>query len=127
MEHQDSDVTAVAAQLVEGLAERLAGRASVSSVFGDPVTAGDVTVIPVARVALGVGGGGGRDRGAAKAGDAVGSGGGVLARPVGFIEIRAGHARFVPIRDQRAETFAGLAAVIAALSVPRIIRALTRR
>jgi hypothetical protein len=45
---------------------------------------------------------------------------------VGFIEIRGGQAVFVPIRDQRAETFYGLAAVIAALSLPRIIRTLTR-
>jgi len=99
----------------------------VSSVFGDPVTVGDVTVIPVAKVALGLGGGGGRERGAAKAGEAVGSGGGVQARPVGFIEIRGERAVFVPIRDQRTETFAGLAAVIVALSAPRVIRTLTRR
>jgi uncharacterized spore protein YtfJ len=95
-------------------------------VFGDPVTAGDVTVIPVAKLALGLGGGGGRQRGAAKAGEGLGAGGAVHARPAGFIAIRDGHAVFVPIRDQRAAAFGGLAAVIAVASLPRIIRTLTR-
>lgn len=131
--HQDVPVpdeagaTAVAAALFERLAERFGARASVGNVFGEPIEAGDVTVIPVARVTFGLGGGGGRERGAAKSGEGIGTGGGVHSRPVGFIEIRGGRAVFVPIRDQRAETFLGLAAVIAALSVPRAIRTLTRR
>jgi uncharacterized spore protein YtfJ len=123
----ESGATSVAATLVEKLAERLGARASVANVFGEPVTAGDVTVIPVAKVLLGLGGGGGRERAAAKAGEGLGTGGGVHARPVGYIEIRDGQTQFVPIHDQRADTFYGMAAVIAALSVSRIIRSLTRR
>ena len=42
------------------LAERLGASASASSVFGEPVERDGVTVIPVARVRWGVGGGSGR-------------------------------------------------------------------
>jgi uncharacterized spore protein YtfJ len=122
-----SGMVAEAAGLLERLAERLGGRASVSNVFGEPVTRGDVTVIPVARVTIGLGGGSGRERGAAKSGEGLGAGGGVLARPAGFIEIRDGKAVFVPIRDQRAETLRGITTIIAGLSASRIARGLVRR
>lgn len=122
----DSGTVVGAAGLVERLAERLGGRASVRNVFGEPVTSGDVTVIPVARVTVGLGGGSARERGAVKSGDGLGAGGGALARPAGFIEIRDGKAAFVPIRDQRAETFYGIATIIASLSASRIVRSLLR-
>jgi uncharacterized spore protein YtfJ len=117
----------MAARLLGRLAERLGAHASVGTVFGRPVTNGGITVIPVARVAFGLGGGSGWDRGSARTGEGLGGGGGSMARPAGFIEIREGEARYVPIRLQRAEMLYGLAAVIAALSAPRIIRALVRR
>lgn len=115
------------AALLERLAERFGGRASVGTVFGAPVTAEGVTVIPVARVVFGLGGGGGRDKAAARNGEGLGVGGGAHARPVGFIELRNGVATFTPIRNQRPETLYGLAALVAAISAPRIIRALVRR
>src|SRR2546430_37498 len=45
--------------LLQSLHENLAGRAQVKSVFGDPVTAGEKTIIPVAKIAYGFGAGAG--------------------------------------------------------------------
>jgi uncharacterized spore protein YtfJ len=62
--------------------------------YGEPVTHGDRTVIPVSRVSVkgGYGSGGGSQSG--------GGGGGQLdARPAGFIEIAADGSRFQPIGD----------------------------
>jgi uncharacterized spore protein YtfJ len=115
------------APLLERLAERFGGRASVGTVFGAPVAAEGVTVVPVARVTFGLGGGGGRDKQVSRNGEGLGVGGGAHARPVGFIEIRNGEATFKPIKEQRPETLYGLAALAAVLSAPRIIRALGRR
>ena len=45
---------------VERIAERVGAKASVRAVFGDPIERGEITVIPVARVRWGFGGGAGR-------------------------------------------------------------------
>lgn len=125
--HDEPGRTVAAAPLLERLAERLSGRATVRTVFGEPVVAEGVTVVPVARVTFGLGGGGGRERAAAKTGEGLGAGGGTHARPAGFIEIREGRAAFTPIRSPRPETLYGLAALVAAVTVPRAVRALARR
>jgi uncharacterized spore protein YtfJ len=65
---------------------------TVRTVYGDPVEARGVTVIPVAQTYFGFGAGGG----GGKAGGSGGGGGGVV-RPIGFIEITAKGARWVPI------------------------------
>lgn len=62
-------------RLIERLAELIGAKAGVRAVFGEPVQHGGVTVIPVARVRWGFGGGGGRSD-AAPDGPASGSGGG---------------------------------------------------
>jgi uncharacterized spore protein YtfJ len=70
--------------------------------YGDPVTAGGRTVIPVARVRAAGGGGFGES---APAADEPGSGGGgggggwFDASPVGYIEVAGDGARFVEIAD----------------------------
>jgi len=64
----------------------------VRTVYGDPVESRGVTVIPVAQTYFGFGAGGG----GGKAGGSGGGGGGVV-RPIGFIEITAKGARWVPI------------------------------
>ncbi len=76
--------------LLQSLHENLAGRAQVKSVFGDPVTAGEKTIIPVAKMGdtkpKGEGGGGG---------------GGVRAIPVGVFEVSARETKFVAIHDRK--------------------------
>ena len=94
---------------VTRLAEHLGRNASARAVFGAPVERDGVTVIPVARVRWGVGGGRGRRKG--QTDDGFGGGGGVQAAPLGFIEVRDGGARYRRIRDP-------LRVAIAALLLP---------
>lgn len=62
---------------------------SVRRVFGDPVQAGDVTLLPVAVVS---GGGGGGSKGA----DQAGAGFGLSARPAGVFAVRNGEVHWRP-------------------------------
>lgn len=109
------------------LVEKL-GTARAETVFGAPVERDGVTVIPVARVRWGAGGGGGTSP--AKQGDGndagSGGGGGLMASPVGYIELRGGQAHFIPIRDFGALAPLVLAAGVAALFVLHGLRRLLR-
>jgi uncharacterized spore protein YtfJ len=88
-----------------GLASRVGMHASANAVFGDAVTRDGITVIPVAKVRWGFGGGSGRgtdgseDDGTIDAGEGSGGGGAVMASPLGYIEIADGVAEFKRIRD----------------------------
>jgi uncharacterized spore protein YtfJ len=109
---------------MERLAERIGARASVTAVFGEPVERGDLTVIPVARVRWGIGGGtgsGGDEAGSS--GEGSGGGGGVAADPVGFVEIGPDGATFRPIvQPYPSPLFLLVSGVTAAI----ILRALAR-
>ena len=98
------------ADLIERLAERVGGSATVSAVFGEPVERDGITVIPVARAAFGFGGGSGTEAGE----QGSGGGGGGAVSPLGHIEIRQGQAQFKPLRDPLLS--AGLAAVAGAVA-----------
>jgi uncharacterized spore protein YtfJ len=100
---------------VERIAERIGAKANVRAVFGDPIERGGLTIIPVARVRWGFGGGAGSgpvavgpgvDGGAIgsddasdmnRSGSGSGGGGGVTADPVGYLEIGPDGAVFKPI------------------------------
>jgi len=97
---------------VETLAERIGARFGSTAVFGEPVEAEGVTVIPVARATWGFGGGTG-SRPEAEGGE--GGGGGGSTSPVGFIELHDGHATFRPIVDFRPFVFAGAVGLAAGL------------
>jgi uncharacterized spore protein YtfJ len=89
--------------LLQSLHESLSSRAQVKSVFGEPIHAGDKTVIPVARIAYGFGAGagtGGVGDASAK-GEGGGGGGGIRAKPVGVFVVSAQESRFVPVHDNR--------------------------
>jgi uncharacterized spore protein YtfJ len=77
------------------LGDNFAARANAKSVYGEPIHAGSRTVIPVAQVGYLLGAtSGGRN------GETVGGGsggGGVVARPVGYIEITDAGARYVEL------------------------------
>ena len=116
----------------DGLLERLAGlvgaKATVRTVFGDPIRQGDLTVVPVAKVRWGFGGGGGRSE-AAPSGPAAGTGGGggVAADPVGYLEIGPAGATFRRISDAYPNPLFLLAAAIAAGIVIRSVARLLGR
>jgi uncharacterized spore protein YtfJ len=115
-------------RLIEIMVERFGGRSGIHMVYGDPVERGDVTVIPVARVRWLAGAGAGVGSGGAPAmqgqaeGEGAGGGGGVIADPVGYLEIRSSGASFVPIRG----ILNPLAILAAGVSLALVLRALAR-
>ncbi len=74
--------------LVRGIAQSLQDSLTVRTVYGEPITAGNITIVPVARVSFGFGGGGG---------------GGGMVQPLGFIEVTSTGARWVPLEPPIAE------------------------
>jgi Sporulation protein YtfJ (Spore_YtfJ) len=67
-------------------AETIGKKANATAVFGSPIVDGDRTVIPVAQAKFGLGGGDGFI--------AKGLGGGMMAKPLGFIVIDRNGVRF---------------------------------
>ena len=92
-----------AKQLIDSAVEHLQATASVKTVYGDPVIVDGKTVIPVARVALGFGGGTGHKKIEGAGGSEAaanepdeGAGGGVSAKPIGVVEITGQDTKFIP-------------------------------
>jgi uncharacterized spore protein YtfJ len=83
--------------LLARLADQAGARFTASTVFGEPVERGGVTVIPVATGRFGFGGGSGSDPDKHQSGE--GGGGGATMTPVGYIEIKDSSTRFVPAVD----------------------------
>jgi uncharacterized spore protein YtfJ len=92
---------------IERLAAQFAQNASVKNVYGEPVQAGDKTIIPVAQIAYGYGGGYGRGKDKMKQkesslvdgnslGEGAGGGGGLVAKAKGVYEITPTSTRFIP-------------------------------
>ena len=93
---------------LETLASRLGQNASVKNVYGEPLTAQGRTIIPVAKVAMGLGGGYGHKNGKQQKnatgdnsaednkGEGAGGGGGMYATPKGVYEISEKCTRFIP-------------------------------
>jgi uncharacterized spore protein YtfJ len=80
---------------VGGLRGLFDGLAGARLCYGEPVTTGERTVIPVARVRVAGGGG----FGSGDEGDGGGGGGYLEASPQGFVELGADGARYHPIPD----------------------------
>ncbi|APU43412.1 GerW family sporulation protein [Streptomyces sp. TN58] len=118
----ESTIARASADLLEHLADKLGARASVRAVYGEPVTSGGVTVIPVAEIAYGFGGGAGRDTTSAKNGEGGGGGGGAAARPRGFIVIKGGTASYKPVRDPWMNIVVPLAALLTGMAASRLAR-----
>jgi uncharacterized spore protein YtfJ len=97
------------------------------SVYGDPVTIGARTVIPIAHVRYGFGGDGGNKDGR----EGGGGGGGMIAKPSGALEVTPEGTRFIPFEDKRklittlATGFA-LGALIVTLTRPKHIEVVKR-
>ncbi len=114
-------------RLLMRLAEVIGARAGVEAVFGEPIRHESLTVIPVARVRWGFGGGAGSADGPAS-GPASGSGGGggVAADPVGYLEIGPDGATFRPIREPYPSPLfllaSGMTAAIVIRALARMIR-----
>lgn len=81
------------------LLENLEKHLTTKSVIGEPVTFGDVTLVPVMDLMFGAGGGGGEGRDEKKNETGGGSGGGVGARlsPKAMIVIKNGEVQVLPL------------------------------
>jgi len=113
---------------LDRMAERVGGNARAEAVYGSPVERDGVTVIPVAKVRWGFGGGDGTSlgEGAAPVAGGSGGGGGVMVSPIGYIEIAEGQSRFRRILDPTAMAPIALAAAMVALLLLRGIRKLAK-
>jgi uncharacterized spore protein YtfJ len=99
-------------EFFDSLSERIHAGASVKAVYGDPIEAQGKTIIPVAKVMYGFGGGfgdTGKDKKNGTEKEGGGAGGGVRAKPVGVIEVTEEDTRFVPCSEGR--KYAALVAV----------------
>jgi uncharacterized spore protein YtfJ len=82
-------------RLLSKLAEQLGERLTASAVYGQPVERDGVTVVPVATARFGMGAGSGTDPSKHQEGEGGGIGGTVT--PAGYIELKDGGSRFVPV------------------------------
>ena len=116
-----------AGTLLSGLADRITARLGSETVYGPPVERDGVTVVPVASARFGFGAGRGSDP--AKGQEGEGGGGGGAVTPAGYIELRDGRSRFVPVVDPaRMLTLLCLALLAGlALARPMISRRRTSR
>jgi hypothetical protein len=86
--------------LVQRLADALGSTAGASAAYGEPVERDGVTVIPVAKVRWGVGGGSGNSKSTERfAGGGNGGMGATAVSPVGYIELHEGEAKFHRIKE----------------------------
>jgi uncharacterized spore protein YtfJ len=86
--------------VLQSLSESIATKATVKTVFGDPVATEGRTVIPVAHVKFGFGAGGGAgDKPQGQKGEGGGGGGGGKCTPLGVVEISAEGTKWIPINQ----------------------------
>ena len=79
-------------KLAETLLEKLRFITQAETVIGQPIQAGESTVVPVSRVSVGFGFGGHAGKG-----DTSASGGGASVEPVAFLVIKGDDVRIMPI------------------------------
>ena len=86
--------------LLENTMAKIREMVDANSVVGEPITAGDVTIVPISKISIGFGGGG-TDFAAKNASTQENFGGGVGAgvkvTPVAFIIIKDGSVRMLPV------------------------------
>ena len=97
---------------IEKLAAGFNQAASVKNVYGEPIQIGDKTILPVACISYGLGGGYGQGKKPKRPagnetpqegpeGEGAGGGGGMYARAKGVYEITPAGTRFVPANSAR--------------------------
>jgi uncharacterized spore protein YtfJ len=121
--------------VLETLSDHLVDAATVKKVYGEPIVSQGKTIIPIARVALGFGGGfgernGKRHKDRAKdenppepVGEGGGLGGGLLTKPIGVLEITPDRTRFIPLSVTRYVVFGAALCLL----LGRILSRMTNR
>lgn len=102
---------------LSSIVDRIKEHANVDTVYGEPIERDGKTVVPVAKIAYGFGGGYGSDgrKGSGKngedsdGGEGGGIGGGVNATPAGVVEITDDETRFIKFTNvKKLAAIAGL-------------------
>jgi uncharacterized spore protein YtfJ len=75
----------------------IVNQATVKTIFGEPISAEGKTIVPVAAIRYGFGGGSGHSEKDDQEGG--GGGGGFIGKPLGVVEITRQQTRFIPIRS----------------------------
>ena len=91
-------------QVLEVFSQRMNSQVGQRTVYGDPIQAEGKTIIPVSRVAFGLGVGQGtppNPQSSHSGETGMGMGGGVVAQPVGVLEVTSEQTRFIPCHDMR--------------------------
>ena len=87
--------------MLESTIAKIRQMVDVNSVIGDPITAGDVTIIPISKVSVGFGGGGSdyvsKNTNKAENPFGGGVGAGVKVTPMAFLIIKDGSVRMLPV------------------------------
>lgn len=83
---------------IDTLLEKMKTTIKTESVVGDPITVGDITIVPIAKVTFGFGAGG-EDLDKNK-GFGGGSGGGATITPIGFLIVKNGEVSLVPVHEK---------------------------
>lgn len=103
-----------AQDLVSTIAEKLAGAAQVSAVFGEPRVIGSKTIIPIATTGIGFGAGAGKCKPEKEdqcEGEGGGGGGGGATRPLAVLEVTEAETRVIPIIDMTKVMLASICVV----------------
>ncbi len=88
-------------EILEPIAEKLQSGTNVRAVYGDPVEAHGKTIIPVAKIAYGFGGGFGTKKDGDPDKEEGGAGGGIMAKPIGVIEVSEEGTRYISIGGRK--------------------------
>jgi uncharacterized spore protein YtfJ len=110
-------------ELLSMLADRVGAKMGASTIYGTPVERNGVTVIPVAAARFGIGAGSGSDPSKRQEGEGGGGGGGGTITPAGYIELKDGRSRFVPIVYPGRMLALVCGAIIAGLAIMRPVAA----
>lgn len=92
-------------EIIKTLMEGFKASADVKAVYGEPITAFDKTLIPVAKVGYGLGAGFGGSTAPSEAAEGKkrpggfggGGGGGTGTEPLGFLLVTSDEVRFIPV------------------------------
>ena len=84
--------------MLENTIQKIREMVDVNNVIGEPITVGDVTIIPVSKVSVGFGGGG-SDFVKNENSFGGGVGGGVKVTPICFLIVKDGNVRMMPVAE----------------------------
>jgi len=112
-------------EFFQSLTERLHSSADVQKAYGAPISAEGKTIIPVAKIGYGFGGGPGlvlkriSESNHPSGEGGGGGGGGVRVTPLGVFEVSAASTRFISLTDKRKSVLAAAAGFMLAVILLR--------